>query len=104
MELFGNEHKPEVDGIARVKVIGVGGGGSNAVNRMYRERVPHVEYLAVNTDAQHLVRLDVPVKIRIGDTLTRGLGVGGDPEVGRAAAEESREEIYESVQIGRAHV
>ena len=98
MELFGNEQKPEIDGIARVKVIGVGGGGCNAVNRMYRERVPHVEYLAVNTDAQHLVRLDVPVKIRIGDTITRGLGVGGDPEIGRTAAEESREEIYELVR------
>ena len=98
MELFGNEQKADIDGIARVKVIGVGGGGCNAVNRMYRERVPHVEYLAVNTDAQHLVRLDVPVKIRIGDMITRGLGVGGDPEIGRTAAEESREEIYELVR------
>ena len=99
MDLFGSEQqKNEVDSLARVKVIGVGGGGSNAVNRMYRERIPSVEYLAVNTDAQHLLRLDVPVKIRIGDSLTRGLGVGGDPEIGRAAAEESREEIYEAVR------
>ena len=98
MELFGTQQQADIDGLARVKVIGVGGGGCNAVNRMYRDRVPHVEYLAVNTDAQHLVRLDVPVKIRIGDTITRGLGVGGDPEIGRSAAEESREEIYESVR------
>ncbi len=86
------------DGIAQVKVIGVGGGGSNAVNRMYNKRVPGVEYLAINTDVQHLLLLDVPVKVRIGDKLTRGLGVGGDPEIGRAAAEESREEIYQAVR------
>lgn len=98
MELFGNEEKAQMDGLAQVKVIGVGGGGSNAVNRMFRDRVPGVEYLAVNTDAQHLLRLDIPVKIRIGEKLTRGLGVGGDPEIGRAAAEESREEIYEAVR------
>jgi cell division protein FtsZ len=84
--------------MAQVKVIGVGGGGCNAVNRMYRERVPGVEYLAVNTDTQHLLRSEVPVKIRIGDKLTRGLGVGGDPSIGRDAAEESREELYEAVR------
>jgi cell division protein FtsZ len=98
MDLFGANQTPQIDGMAQVKVIGVGGGGCNAVNRMYRERVPGVEYMAVNTDAQHLLRLDVPVKVRIGDKLTRGLGVGGDPEIGRAAAEESREEIYEAVR------
>ncbi len=88
----------ESDGIAQVKVIGVGGGGGNAVSRMFRERIPGVEYLAVNTDAQHLLRSEIPVKIRIGDKLTRGLGVGGNPELGRAAAEESREELYEAVR------
>jgi cell division protein FtsZ len=98
MDMFGSNQMPQIDGLAQVKVIGVGGGGCNAVNRMYRERVPGVEYLAVNTDAQHLLRLDVPVKIRMGDKLTRGLGVGGDPEIGRAAAEESREELYEAVR------
>ena len=97
-ESFGSNQLPPTDGLAMVKVIGVGGGGSNAVNRMYRERVPGVEYLAVNTDTQHLLRMDVPVKIRIGDKLTRGLGVGGDPEIGTAAAEESREELYEAVR------
>lgn len=82
-------------GIARIKVIGVGGGGSNAVTRMYRQRIPGVEYIAVNTDAQHLIHLDVPEKIRIGDRLARGLGVGGDPNLGREAAEESREDLYD---------
>jgi cell division protein FtsZ len=95
--MFGSNYS-STEGIAQVKVIGVGGGGCNAVNRMYRERVPAVEYLAVNTDAQHMLRLDIPVKIRIGDKLTRGLGVGGNPEIGRSAAEESREELYEAVR------
>ncbi|MCI0779190.1 MAG: cell division protein FtsZ, partial [Chloroflexi bacterium] len=82
-------------GVARIKVIGVGGGGSNAVARMYRQRMPGVEYVAVNTDAQHLLHIDVPAKLRIGERLTRGLGVGGDPELGYEAAEESREELYD---------
>ena len=96
-----NEHfSPLVpmDGLAQVKVIGIGGGGCNAVSRMYLDRVPGIEYIAVNTDAQHLLRSELPVKIRIGDKLTRGLGVGGDPEIGRAAAEESREELYEALR------
>ena len=62
MDIFDSSRDPQI-GLAQVKVIGVGGGGSNAVNRMYRERVAGVEYLAVNTDAQHLLRLDIPVKI-----------------------------------------
>jgi len=82
-------------GVARIKVIGVGGGGTNAVARMYKQRIPGVEYVAVNTDAQHLLHVDVPVKLRMGDKITRGLGVGGDPELGREAAEESREDLYE---------
>ena len=98
MDMFGANQASQIDGLAQVKVIGVGGGGCNAVNRMYRERVPGIEYIAVNTDAQHLLRPDIPVKVRIGDKLTRGLGVGGDPEIGRAAAEESREELYEAVR------
>ena len=69
-------------GVARIKVIGVGGGGSNAVNRMYRHRIEGVDYIAINTDAQHLIHLDVPEKIRIGDRLARGLGVGGGPQDG----------------------
>ncbi|MDO8751462.1 MAG: cell division protein FtsZ [Dehalococcoidia bacterium] len=85
-------------GKATVKVIGVGGGGSNAVSRMYRERIEGVEYMVINTDAQHLLKSDVPSRIRIGDKLTRGLGVGGDPAKGAEAAEESREELYEAVR------
>ena len=85
-------------GRARVRVIGVGGGGSNAVARMFRQRVPGVEYVAVNTDVQHLLRIDVPEKLRIGDRITRGLGVGGNPELGREAGEESRDEIYQLLQ------
>jgi cell division protein FtsZ len=97
-EFRANEPQPLNTGLAQVKVIGAGGGGCNAVSRMYRERVPGVEYIAVNTDAQHLIRCDLPVKLRVGDKLTRGLGVGGNPEIGRAAAEESREELYEVVR------
>ena len=83
---------------AKIKVIGVGGGGSNAVARMYRERIPGVEYCTINTDAQALMRSDVPNKIRIGDNLTKGQGVGGNPEAGKHAAEESREDLREAVQ------
>ncbi len=84
-------------GLAVVKVVGVGGGGSNAVARMYHSPIPSVEYITVNTDAQHLLHIDVPLKMRIGDRLTRGLGVGGNPEMGREAAEESREALYEAI-------
>ena len=79
-------------------VVGVGGGGCNAVSRMFRERVQGVEYVGVNTDAQALMRCEVPLRIRMGEKLTRGLGVGGDPDKGRESAEESREEIYEAIK------
>ena len=82
-------------GIAQIKVVGIGGGGSNAVARMFKQRIPGVDYVAVNTDAQHLLHIDVPNKLRMGDQLTRGLGVGGDPTIGREAAEESREDLHE---------
>ena len=91
-------NRGEQEDIARIKVIGVGGGGSNAVSRMYRERIPGVEYIVVNTDSQALVRSDVPVKIRIGDQLTQGKGVGGMPELGAKSAEESREDLYEIIR------
>ena len=94
----GIDEARQVVGVARVRVIGIGGGGTNAVARMYRQRIAGVEYMAVNTDAQHLLRSDVPIKMRIGDRLTRGLGVGGDPQMGRESAEESREELYEAVR------
>jgi cell division protein FtsZ len=88
----------QADVIARIKVIGVGGGGSNAVSRMFKERTAGVEYMVVNTDAQALARSDVPIKIRIGDQLTGGKGVGGNPELGARSAEESREDLYEAVR------
>ena len=88
----------ELEGVAKIKVIGVGGGGSNAVSRMYRERIPGVEYIVMNTDIQALMKSDVPNRIRIGEHLTQGMGVGGDPDKGSASAEESREEIYDVIR------
>jgi len=81
------------DNLARIKVLGVGGGGCNAVNRMIEEGIQGVEFVAINTDAQALMLCQAPQRIRIGDKLTKGLGSGGDPEIGRKAAEESAEEI-----------
>jgi cell division protein FtsZ len=83
------------ENFARIKVVGVGGGGSNAVNRMLEEGMPGVEFIAVNTDAQALILSNAKTRVRIGDKLTRGLGAGGDPEVGKKAAEESADELYE---------
>jgi cell division protein FtsZ len=80
---------------ARIVVVGVGGGGSNAVNRMIQAGVHSVEFVAINTDAQALARSDARHRIRIGEKLTRGLGAGGSPQVGQRAAEESQELIYD---------
>ncbi len=88
----------ENDGIAKIKVVGVGGGGCNAVSRMFRERIQGVEYVGVNTDAQALMRCEVPLRIRMGEKLTRGLGVGGNAEKGKESAEETREEMYEALK------
>ena len=85
-------------GSPTIKVIGVGGGGCNAVSRMYEEKVPGVDYVGINTDQQHLSRTQVPNKIALGPRLSRGLGVGGNPEKGRDSAEESREELSELVK------
>jgi cell division protein FtsZ len=85
-------------GVPLIKVVGVGGGGSNAVSRMYKEKLPVVEYYALNTDAQHLSRCDVHYRIALGRNLTRGLGAGAQPELGRQAAEESRADIVEAVR------
>ena len=87
------KHQP-VETFARIKVIGVGGGGQNAVNRMIEEGIEGVEFISTNTDAQALSLSRAPVRVRLGDKLTRGLGAGGDPEVGRKAAEESADELY----------
>jgi cell division protein FtsZ len=86
-------NKP-VETFARIKVIGVGGGGCNAVNRMIAEGIQGVEFMSVNTDAQALLLSKAPIKVRIGSKLTRGLGAGGNPDVGRKSAEESAEELY----------
>ncbi len=88
----------DLDGLPPIKVVGVGGGGSNAVNRMMASRLPGVQYLAVNTDLQALDACDAELKVRIGDRLTRGLGAGSDPLRGNRAAEESRELIAEALQ------
>jgi len=90
--------KPVLDGLPPIKVVGVGGGGCNAVNRMVQARIAGVEFVGVNTDAQALMRCEAETRIRIGDRITRGLGVGGDPDRGRAAAEESREELKDSLK------
>ncbi|MFC2028453.1 cell division protein FtsZ [Chloroflexota bacterium] len=79
---------------ARIKVIGVGGGGTNAVNRMIEEGIQGVEFIAVNTDAQALLLSKAKTRVRIGNKLTRGLGSGGNPETGRKSAEESAEDLY----------
>ena len=84
--------------LAVIKVIGVGGGGVNAVNRMIDAGLKGVEFIAVNTDAQALLMSDADVKLDIGRDLTRGLGAGSDPEVGRAAAEAHRDEIEEVIK------
>jgi cell division protein FtsZ len=84
--------------LAVIKVVGVGGGGTNAVNRMVDAGLKGVEFIAVNTDAQALAMCDADVKLQIGDQLTRGLGAGADPEVGFGAANESRDELKEALK------
>ncbi len=84
--------------VAVIKVVGVGGGGTNAVNRMVDAGLAGVEFIGVNTDAQALLMSDADVKIHIGEHATRGLGAGADPEVGRSAAVESRDEIKEALK------
>lgn len=79
--------------VALIKVVGVGGGGGNAVNRMIANKVLGVEFWAINTDAQSLTQSDAPQRLQIGQKLTRGLGAGGNPAIGQKAAEESRDEI-----------
>src|SRR5205809_3625520 len=83
-----------LEGAARIVVMGVGGGGSNAVNRMIDVGVRGVEFVAVNTDTQALARSEAPNRLRIGEKITRGLGAGGKPEIGARAAEESAEQLY----------
>jgi cell division protein FtsZ len=84
--------------LAVIKVVGVGGGGTNAVSRMVEAGLSGVEFIAVNTDAQALVMSEADVKIHIGSKETRGLGAGADPAVGEAAAQESRDELKEALK------
>src|SRR6266566_4686789 len=84
--------------LAVIKVVGVGGGGTNAVNRMVDAGVSGVDFIAVNTDAQALLMADADIKIQVGADVTRGLGAGADPEIGLAAAQESRDELKEALK------
>ncbi|MBA4537602.1 cell division protein FtsZ [Bacillus aquiflavi] len=92
------EFDTNLDSLATIKVIGVGGGGNNAVNRMIEHGVQGVEFIAVNTDAQALNLSKAEIKMQIGAKLTRGLGAGANPEVGKKAAEESKEQIEEALK------
>src|SRR5215212_1852326 len=89
--------RSDSENFALIRVIGVGGGGSNAVNRMIRAEMMGVEFIACNTDAQALLQSDAPHKIRIGDKITRGLGAGGDSTIGSRAAEEDRDKIADAL-------
>jgi cell division protein FtsZ len=88
----------DVQQFANIKVIGCGGGGNNAVNRMIREGLKNVEFISVNTDKQALMLSQASQKIQIGDKLTKGLGAGANPEIGNKAAEESKEEISQAIK------
>ena len=90
--------RSDSENFALIRVIGVGGGGSNAVNRMIRAEMMGVEFIACNTDSQALLQSDAPHKIRIGDKVTRGLGAGGDSTVGQRSAEEDSEKIAEALR------
>lgn len=90
--------KPDVESFARIKVVGCGGSGKNAINHMIDSKVKGVEFIAINTDAQDLHHTNAKKKIHIGKNVTKGLGAGMDPEVGRRAAEETREEIQEALK------
>ena len=87
------EITPDITPVASIKVVGVGGGGGNAVNRMIKSNVKGMDFIAVNTDAQALYHSEAPTKVNVGKATTRGLGAGSHPEVGKQAAEESSEEI-----------
>jgi cell division protein FtsZ len=90
--------RSDSENFALIRVIGVGGGGSNAVNRMIRAEMMGVEFIALNTDAQALLQSDAPHKLRIGDKITRGLGAGGDPSIGERAAEEDSDKIAQALE------
>jgi len=93
-ERMDNIQQPQAESFARIKVVGVGGAGCNAVNRMIAEGIHGIEFIAVNTDGQALMQSNASTRVRIGDKSTRGLGAGGNPEIGKRAAEESADELY----------
>ena len=84
--------------MAQIKVVGVGGGGNNAVDRMIEDGLEGVEFISVNTDSQQLVDSKSPVKIQIGEKLTKGLGAGGNPDIGERSAEETQEEVTQALK------
>jgi cell division protein FtsZ len=86
-----------IQGPAKIKVIGMGGGGSNAITRMVRDEIRGVEFIAMNTDAQALAITEAPIRFQLGERLTRGLGAGGDSSIGMKAAEENRDELSQLV-------
>ena len=91
--------KPQSTNFAKIRVIGVGGGGGNALNSMISSSsIQGVEFVAINTDAQALLRNHASTKVQIGDNITKGLGSGGDPDIGQQAAEESAQKLEEVLQ------
>ena len=90
--------RSDSENFALIRVVGVGGGGSNAVNRMIRAEMMGVEFIALNTDAQALLQSDAPHKVRVGDKITRGLGAGGDSSIGQRAAEEDTDKIADALR------
>src|SRR3990167_6169786 len=90
--------KPDVQKFAKIKVVGLGGGGTNALNSMISlQQIQGVEFIAINTDAQALLANQSPTKVQIGEALTKGLGSGGNPDIGRQAAEESSQKIEDVI-------
>ena len=94
LEIMSNE----TESAAKIIVIGVGGAGNNAVNRMVEDTIAGVEFIAINTDKQALLMCKAPTTIQIGEKVTKGLGAGAKPEVGQQAAEESTEDIRQAIQ------
>ncbi len=98
VEIMENTYQNFGESSARIKIVGVGGAGCNTVNRMIESGMQGVEFIAVNTDAQALILSKADIRVRIGEKITRGLGAGANPEIGRLAAEESREELKSALK------